>query len=89
MLRDKDIAGVVRAMQGQVDLWLVAGIGQPRGASAGEMLRVMEQEGLVQRAEAFPSVAEAYRHACAKATEDDKILVFGSFYTVAEAMTGG
>ncbi len=86
MLSDKDIAGVVRAMKEQVDLWLVAGIGQPRGASAEELLRVLEQEGLAQRAEAFPSVAEAYRYACAKATEDDKILVFGSFYTVAEAM---
>lgn len=86
MLRDKDIAGVVRAMQGQVDRWLVAGIGQPRGASSEELLRVLEQEGLAQRAEAFPSVAEAYRHACAKAVEDDKILIFGSFYTVAEAM---
>jgi dihydrofolate synthase/folylpolyglutamate synthase len=70
-----------------VDLWLVAGIGQPRGASAEDLLRVMEQEGLAKHAEAFPSVEEAYRHACAKATEDDKILVFGSFYTVAEAMT--
>ncbi|PIQ12614.1 MAG: bifunctional tetrahydrofolate synthase/dihydrofolate synthase [Hydrogenophilales bacterium CG_4_9_14_3_um_filter_59_35] len=87
MLRDKDIAGVVRAMKEQVDRWLVAGIGQPRGASAEEMLRILEQEGLAQRAEAFPSVAEAYRHACAKAVEDDKILIFGSFYTVAEAMT--
>jgi dihydrofolate synthase/folylpolyglutamate synthase len=86
MLRDKDIAGVVRAMKEQVDLWLVAGIGLPRGAGAGELLRVMEQEGLAQRAEAFTSVAEAYRDACAKAAEDDKILVFGSFYTVAEAM---
>ena len=87
MLRDKDIAGVVRAMKEQVDLWLVAGIVQPRGASAEELLRVMEQEGLAQHAGAFASVAEAYRHACAKAAEDDKILVFGSFYTVAEAMT--
>jgi dihydrofolate synthase/folylpolyglutamate synthase len=86
MLRDKDIAGVVRALKGQVDLWLVAGIGQPRGASAEELLRVMEQEGWPQCAEAFPSVAEAYRYACAKAAEDDKILIFGSFYTVAEAM---
>lgn len=87
MLRDKDIAGVVRAMKEQVDLWLVAGISQPRGAGADELLRIMEQEGLAQRVEAFSSVEEAYRQACAKAVEDDKIIVFGSFYTVAEAMT--
>jgi dihydrofolate synthase/folylpolyglutamate synthase len=35
----------------------------------------------------FPTVAEAFRHACDKATDDDKIIIFGSFYTVAEAMT--
>ena len=86
MLRDKDIAGVVRAMKEQVDLWLVAGIDQTRGASADEILEVMEQEGLARHAETFASVADAYHHACAKAAEDDKILVFGSFYTVAEAM---
>ncbi len=86
MLRDKDMAGVVQAMKAQVDLWLVAGIGQPRGAEAGELLRVLEEAGLGARAEACPTVAEAYRRACDLAADDDKILVFGSFHTVAEAM---
>jgi len=87
MLRDKDIAGVVRALKDQVDLWLVAGIDQARGASAEDMLCVLARENLAERTEAFASVADAYRHACDKAAEDDKILVFGSFHTVAEAMT--
>ncbi|MDD5240152.1 MAG: bifunctional tetrahydrofolate synthase/dihydrofolate synthase [Sulfuricella sp.] len=87
MLRDKDISGVVRAMKDSVDLWLIAGIDQARGASADEVLGVLAREGLAERAEAFASVADAYRHACDKAAEDDKILVFGSFHTVAEAMT--
>ena len=87
MLRDKDIAGVVRAIKDQVDLWLLAGIGGPRGASADELMRVLDELGLAARAQAFPTVAEAYRHACDKATDDDKIVFFGSFYTVAEAMT--
>ncbi|MEN6629674.1 MAG: cyanophycin synthetase, partial [Sulfuricella sp.] len=87
MLRDKDIAGVVRAMKDRIDLWLIAGIDQARGASADEVLGVLAQEGLAKKAEVFASVADAYRHACDKAAEDDKILVFGSFHTVAEAMT--
>lgn len=87
MLHDKDIAGVVREIRDQIDLWLVAGIGQPRGASAEELQRVLANQGLAPRAEMFPTVAEAFRHACDKATDDDKIIIFGSFYTVAEAMT--
>lgn len=87
MLRDKDIAGVVRAIREQIDLWLVAGIGQPRGASADELLRVLTGLGLASRARVFPTVAEAYRNACDLAAVDDKIIVFGSFYTVAEAIT--
>lgn len=87
MLRDKDIAGVVQAMKQRIDLWLVAGIDQARGASADEVLRVLAQEGLAEKAEVFASVADAYRHACDMAAEDDKILTFGSFHTVAEAMT--
>ncbi|MHB0984799.1 MAG: bifunctional tetrahydrofolate synthase/dihydrofolate synthase [Sulfuricella sp.] len=87
MLGDKDIAGVVRAMKEQVDLWFVAGIGQPRGANAEDLLRVLEEVGLASRTQAFRTVAEAYRRACDKAADDDKIIIFGSFYTVAEAMT--
>ena len=87
MLHDKDIAGVVREIKDQIDLWLVAGIGQPRGASAEELQRVLVNQGLAPRVEIFQTVAEAFRHACDKAAVDDKILIFGSFYTVAEAMT--
>ena len=87
MLRDKDIAGVVRAARDQIDLWLLAGIDQPRGAGAGELERILTELGLASRAQAFATVAQAYRHACDLAAVDDKIIVFGSFYTVAEAMT--
>ncbi len=82
MLRDKDIAGVARALSAQVDEWLVAGLPGPRGADATRI----EQELLVAGVEApirrFDSPADAYRCAIGAAGQDDKILVFGSFYTV-------
>ena len=89
MLRDKDIAGVVYAMRDQIDLWVVAGIHATRGAMASELLHVLEAQGLNDRAVAFDSVKEAYRHACDEAMDGDRIIAFGSFYTVAEAMKAG
>jgi dihydrofolate synthase/folylpolyglutamate synthase len=84
MLKDKDIGGVVRALKGQVDSWLVAGINAPRGASSAEVALVLAGEGVAVRE--FPSIENALQHACNEASENDRIIAFGSFYTVAEVM---
>jgi len=86
MLRDKDIAGVARALDGQVDTWLAAGIDAPRGASAAELAQVLRGEKVHGGIEMFPTPADALRHACNVAAENDRIVAFGSFYTVADAM---
>jgi len=85
MLKDKDMAGVVAALKSQVDVWLVAGIDVPRGASAEELGQVLAnaQAGEILR---FPTVTEALHHAYNQAGENDRIAAFGSFYTVAEVM---
>jgi dihydrofolate synthase/folylpolyglutamate synthase len=85
MLKDKDMAGVVAALKSQVDVWLVAGINAPRGASADELGLVLDlsHAGEVLR---FPTVTEALHHAYNRAGENDRIVAFGSFYTVAELM---
>jgi len=86
-LRDKDIAGVVRNMGEVVDVWLLAGIDQPRGASADDLLAVLRAEGVADRALVFGDVAAAYLHACNMAGDDDRIAAFGSFYTVADVLS--
>lgn len=86
MLRNKDIAGVVQALSATVDVWLVAGIDQPRGAAAGELLAVLRRQGLADRALPFTDIVAAYRHACNMAGDDDRIAAFGSFYTVADIL---
>jgi dihydrofolate synthase/folylpolyglutamate synthase len=85
MLKDKDMAAVVDALKAQVDEWLVAGIDAPRGASAVELGQVADNAdaGKVLR---FPTVTEALHHAYSQAGENDRIVAFGSFYTVAEVM---
>ncbi|PTR17262.1 dihydrofolate synthase/folylpolyglutamate synthase [Nitrosospira sp. Nsp2] len=106
MLRDKDIVGVARVLAPRVDVWLVASINAPRGASSGEIEHALEAagvtpvdrqaEGAAQGQDAtaagsetilrFPSPAAAYAYACEQASVNDRICVFGSFHTVAEAL---
>ena len=85
MLQDKDIPGVVRALKSVIDVWLVAGIDAPRGASADDLRQVLESEGVVENGSMindFPDIGSAYAYACERASENDRICVFGSFYTV-------
>jgi dihydrofolate synthase/folylpolyglutamate synthase len=86
MLRDKDIAGVVTAVKGQITRWLVADIRERRGASAAQLREALVGAGVTADIVAFESVAAAFREACRTATVNDRILVFGSFLTVAQAM---
>ena len=85
MLKDKDIAGVVDALKSRVDHWFVAGLGGPRGAAAAELERVLA-EAAVSAVTACGDIPAAYMQACDMATENDRIAVFGSFYTVAAVM---
>lgn len=86
MLKDKDMASVARALKGQVDVWLVAGIASPRGATATELSSVLYAEGVKSAVLTFVTVTDALQHACNEAVDNDRIIAFGSFYTVAEVM---
>jgi dihydrofolate synthase / folylpolyglutamate synthase len=86
MLGDKDVAGVVRALDGHVDVWLAAGIDAPRGTHAAELARVLRAERVKGEILTFAGVIEAWQHARNEAAENDRIIVLGSFYTVADVM---
>ncbi|MDO9052861.1 MAG: bifunctional tetrahydrofolate synthase/dihydrofolate synthase [Gallionella sp.] len=86
MLKDKDMAGVAAAMDPHINTWLVAGIAAPRGASAEELADVLHLAGVRGAVIRFPDIAASVAHACDVAGENDRIVIFGSFYTVAEAL---
>jgi dihydrofolate synthase/folylpolyglutamate synthase len=86
MLADKDIAAVVRALAPHVARWHLATLGGPRGASARQIAAALQAAGVTAPAAEHASVAAALAAAQDEAGEDDKIVVFGSFLTVAEAM---
>jgi len=83
MLRDKDIAGVLAALAPRIDRWHLASLGGPRGASSADLAAALGNGSNVHRHE---TVAQALAAARASAREDDKIVVFGSFLTVGEAI---
>jgi dihydrofolate synthase/folylpolyglutamate synthase len=86
MLKDKDIAGVVAAVKDHVTRWLVADIRERRGASAAQLREALVTAGVTGDIVAFDHAGAAFREACRTATVNDRILVFGSFLTVAQAM---
>ncbi len=87
MLKDKDVAGVAAAVAAHVDHWHVTGLAGPRGASVVQLAAALASAGVARDAiTPHPNVAAAYAGACEQVAGDDKILVFGSFHTVADAL---
>jgi dihydrofolate synthase/folylpolyglutamate synthase len=86
MLADKDIAGVVEAMRGRIDRWYVAAAQADRAASAKDVAAILATKGLADATRTFATVPSALEAARRDAGANDRIVVFGSFYTVAEAL---
>ncbi len=86
MLGDKDVDGVVRALLPCVDRWFVAGLGGARAGTAERLHATLLAAGVAATAiRTFATVAAAFGAAREAAGEADRIVVFGSFHTVAAA----
>lgn len=87
---DKDIQGVISAMAGRIDHWHVCDLPLPRAATGTHLKQQVLASGFVEDNEHslnnYGSPEEAYLDALSKAGENDRIVVFGSFLTVAGAM---
>ena len=86
-LADKDIAGIIAPLRSCVDHWCIAGLDVPRGLEAEALARRVASPGL--SLSRHPRVPEALAAARAMAGPDDRIVVFGSFLTVAAALASG
>ncbi|MGH8027936.1 MAG: bifunctional folylpolyglutamate synthase/dihydrofolate synthase, partial [Pseudoxanthomonas sp.] len=86
-LADKDVQGVVSALEREVSAWFLAGLENTgaRGQSVDELAAKLT--GPAAAGERHASVQAALRAAQSEAHGQDRILVFGSFHTVAEALS--
>jgi dihydrofolate synthase/folylpolyglutamate synthase len=99
MLSDKDIKGVIKSVSAEIDNWCFAGLeNTSRGLSVQALIenlpdvfiKATKQENQCKILSDTVLSAESVKQACelvlSKANKDDRIIIFGSFYTVAEAM---
>ncbi|RDE24473.1 bifunctional tetrahydrofolate synthase/dihydrofolate synthase [Motiliproteus coralliicola] len=85
MLADKDCSETISELLPLVDHWLLAGLSGPRGLSADAL-----QEALPEKARAdalrFDTPWQACQAALRQSNRGDRILVLGSFHTVADIL---
>lgn len=84
LLADKDLEGVLEPLLGLVQDWAVAPLPTGRSRPAEELEAALLTQGA--RVSRHADVAAALQAQCDVASADDEILVFGSFYSVAEAL---
>jgi len=86
MLADKDAAGVFAALRDEVDAWWTCTPASPRARDAAALAAVLRAQAGAAAVSVQPDVNAALAEARSAAREDDRILVFGSFYTVAAVL---
>ncbi|ASY80166.1 bifunctional tetrahydrofolate synthase/dihydrofolate synthase [Pectobacterium polaris] len=80
MLSDKDIAGTLAHLTPLVDAWYCAPLEGPRGATAQQIAEHLTHS------QSFSDVVAAWQQAMSEATDQDIVIVCGSFHTVAHVM---
>lgn len=85
MLEDKDIDSVLEIVKDQFDEWHIAPLNLPRGMTSEALAAKFAAHG-ISNVKQFENIAKAYDAAVAAASENDRIIVFGSFHTVAGVM---
>ncbi|CAM4179252.1 bifunctional tetrahydrofolate synthase/dihydrofolate synthase [Bordetella tumbae] len=93
MLNDKDVDGVLAKMLGRIDHWYCAGLPGPRGGSGDDLakhvssaLEAAPADSDAPTVQAYADPAAAFAAARERAGEGDRIVVFGSFLTVAAVL---
>ena len=85
VLEGKDWAGIVNAMENVIDDWFIAQIRDTQRASKGHtLLEVLYNAG--QSGQLLESIGQALDSVLEQATAEDRVVVFGSFHTVAAVL---
>ncbi|HDL4955797.1 TPA: bifunctional tetrahydrofolate synthase/dihydrofolate synthase, partial [Mannheimia haemolytica] len=85
-LEDKDLSGIVEPLANIIDEWHCAGLDCWRGQTGEAVLAKLVNVLPNSTACSYENVAQASRVLFETANENDIVLVFGSFHTVADFM---
>ena len=93
-MSDKDVIGVISHLKDKIDHWYLTGLPLDRAADTQYLADCLRQAGVKESTDKaaectirhFPNPQEAFIEAKGIASENDRIVVFGSFLTVAGVM---
>jgi len=89
MLEDKEHAKALARISPQISSWFIASLEVPRGMKGADLASVVKDLDSNAVVSNFTSVKEAIKAADLVATNADRVVIFGSFYTVEFAMQLG
>ncbi len=88
MLKDKDIPTVFKILKATITNWHLATLNVPRSASLACLVKHLTNLGVdKENINTYSSITKAYKYLSASVPETDRIIVFGSFHTVQEALS--
>ncbi len=86
MLADKNHEEIFRILVPRVDMWYLGDLPVPRNAGVERLRQALGKACEGADTKCFPSVSTAYCRAVTDARPGDRVVVFGSFHTVAEIL---
>ncbi|WP_455221276.1 bifunctional tetrahydrofolate synthase/dihydrofolate synthase [Kaarinaea lacus] len=86
VLKDKDVAGIVEPLRDVVDSWHLADLKVGRSLAAKDISIALQRSGVSAPVSCYVSVKLAKDSAMDAANKGDRLLIFGSFYVVAEVL---
>ena len=88
-LADKDISGILMQIHAQIDHWHIAPLSEegPRILSADQLWQRVSATIDSKKITIHPTLADAVDSAVAQSSAQHRVLVFGSFHTVAEVIS--
>jgi dihydrofolate synthase/folylpolyglutamate synthase len=86
MLADKDVCGVAAALRDVIAVWYGAGLAVERGATSEQIAAAVRAAAPAAPLSLHATVAEAYHSAMRASRAGERVVVFGSFHTVAQAL---
>ena len=89
MLEDKEHAEALSALISKISTWFIADLDVPRGMKASQLADVVKSLDSKASVACFESVKQAIQSADLAAENGDRVIIFGSFYTVEFAMQLG
>ena len=84
VLKDKDVYSLIKPMINNIDKWYCGTIHSDRGMNSDEIKIRMSSTISQKNIETFDSIDKACSQAMSSLGKNDRLIVYGSFYTVSE-----